>query len=89
MSTKPKKKSEQPLVRIDAADKAVLDQLSAKTGESTPKLLHRAVSQLKKEIFFERMNSAYADMKNDRKAWKVEEEDRALFDQMIADGLED
>lgn len=51
MTSRLSKQKKQPLVRIDSADKAVLDQLTAKTGESTPRLLHRAVRSLKKEIF--------------------------------------
>ena len=81
------KGTKQPLVRIDLADKAVLDQLSAKTGESTPRLLHRAVTQLKKEIFFEQMNNAYKDIREDKAAWKAELEERALFESTVSDGL--
>ena len=77
----------QPLVRIDQADKATLDHLSAKTGESTPRLLHRAVTQLKKQIFFEQMNDAYRDLKSDKKSWQTEVEERALLDRSIGDGL--
>ena len=82
-----KDKNKQPLVRIDSADKTVLDQLSAKTGESTPKLLHRAVTQLKKQIFFEQMNGAYQHIRNDKSAWQQEKEERSLFDKSVGDGL--
>lgn len=41
------KEKSKPLVRIDYAHKSVLDQLTAKTGESAPRLLHRAVTALK------------------------------------------
>jgi len=81
------KDKKQPLVRIDSADKAVLDQLAAQTGESTPRLLHRAVTQLKRQIFFERMNGAYQHIRTDNQQWAVETEERALFDKSSADGL--
>ncbi len=81
------KKQQQPLVRIDPADKTVLDQLSAKTGESTPKLLHRAVSKLRREIFFEQMNSAYKSLREDKSAWEAEHQERRLLDNAIEDGL--
>ena len=77
----------QPRIRIDLADKIVLDQLSAKTGESTLRLLHRAVTKLKKELFFEEMNSAYKDIRADKAAWKIEQDERAIFDKSIGDGL--
>jgi hypothetical protein len=82
------KEKKQPLVRIDSADKDILDQLSDKTGESTPKLLHRAVRSLKKEIFFEQMNGAYRDMRKDKAAWDVEVAERALFDKSVGNGME-
>lgn len=82
------KDKKQPLVRIDYADKAILDQLTAKTGESAPRLLHRAVTALKKEIFFEQMNNGYRDLRNDKLAWAAELEERALFENSIKDGLE-
>lgn len=82
------KEKKQPLVRMDYADKAVLDQLTAKTGESAPRLLHRAVTALKKEIFFEQMNNGYRDLRNDKQAWAAELEERALFENSIHDGLE-
>ena len=83
-----KNKKQQPLVRMDLADKAVLDQLTAKTGESAPRLLHRAVLALKKEIFFQQMNEAYTDIIRDKAAWTVELADRQLFDNSVSDGME-
>lgn len=82
------KEKKQPLVRMDSADKAVLDQLTAKTGESAPRLLHRAVTALKKEIFFEQVNNAYKDLRQDKQAWAVELEERALFEKSIQDGMD-
>lgn len=83
-----KDKKQQPLVRMDMADKAVLDQLTARTGESAPRLLHRAVVALKKEIFFQQMNEAYADIRSNTAAWAEECAERSLFDNSIQDGLE-
>lgn len=82
------KEKKQPLVRMDYADKAVLDQLTAKTGESAPRLLHRAVTALKKEIFFQQMNSAYKAMRNDTEGWEAEQADRKLFEKSVHDGLD-
>jgi hypothetical protein len=81
------RKTAQSNVRIDLADKQVLDKLAAETGESHPKLLHRAVEQLKRKIFFEKMNRAYREMKKDSKLWATEEAERKLFDNAAGDGL--
>lgn len=85
-STK-EKKQPQPLVRIDAADKIVLDQLAAKTGESSPRVLHRAIMQFKKQLFFAQVNGAYAAMKQDPEAWEAELSERAVLDNTASDGL--
>ena len=84
-----KEKKQQPLVRIDLADKNTLDILSVKTGESTPRLLHRAVVQLKKAIFFEQMNNAYRGLRSNSEEWQSEKEERAIFDNSLGDGLTD
>jgi hypothetical protein len=78
---KHQKKHKQCLIRMLYADKATLHQLSEKTGESIPYLIHRAVTQLNKQMFFEQMNAAYRDLRLDESAWQLEEEERALFEQ--------
>jgi hypothetical protein len=50
-------------------------------------LLHRAVTQLKKQIFFDQMNSGYQKLRSDKAAWDAELEERALLDKTIGDGL--
>jgi hypothetical protein len=89
MSSSIRDKKQQPLVRIDSADKAILDKLSMKTGESTPRLLHRAVTQLKKAIFFEQMNGAYRGLRANSEEWQLEKDERALYDNSLSDGLTD
>ena len=81
------RKTAQANVRIDVADKQVLDKLAAETGESHPKLLHRAVEQLKRKIFFEKMNRAYREMQTDPGLWATEQAERNLFDNAAGDGL--
>lgn len=83
-----KNKKQQPLVRMDFADKAVLDQLTARTGESAPRLLHRAVLALKKEIFFQQLDEGYGDLRENAAAWTQETAERSLFENASKDGLE-
>lgn len=75
----------QPVVRIDAADKLILDQLVAETGESLPKLLHRAIVQLRKQVFFDDVNAAYSDIRSNETLWVAEEKERALYDVTLSD----
>ena len=80
-------KKQQPLVRMDAADKAILDILTAQTGESSPRVLHKALTRYKKEMFFERLNKGYNNLRQDTKQWKSEQSDRDVFDKSSGDGL--
>ena len=82
------REKKQPLVRLDAADKIELDKLAAKTGESVPKVLHKAISAYKKQQFFSQMNEGYSNLRNNKQAWDAELKDRALFEKSIGDGFE-
>jgi hypothetical protein len=79
----------QLLVRIDPKDKAILDALSTRTGESGPRLLHRAICKLKQDLFFDELNEGYAALRRDPEAWSKYQEDNALFDHAVADGLQE
>ena len=81
------REKKQPLVRMDAVDKIELDKLAAKTGESVPKVLHRAISAYKKQQFFSQMNEGYRNLRNDKEAWEAELKDRKLFEGSLSDGL--
>ncbi len=73
MTKSVKERKAQANVRIDMSDKLVLDKLAEQTGESHPKLLHRAVEQLKRKIFFDKMNRAYRHIQDNPKLWKLEQ----------------
>jgi hypothetical protein len=79
----------QLLVRIDPKDKSVLDELSKRTGESGPRLLHRAISKLKHDLFFQELNEGYNTLRQNPEAWADYERDNTLFDRAVADGLTD
>jgi hypothetical protein len=82
------RKPPQTNVRIDQIDKDILDKLAAETGESTPKLLHRAIDQLKRKLFFEKMNRSYRQIReNDPKLWNKLQEEQDLFENAARDGL--
>jgi len=80
-------RGQSPNVRINPEDKAVLDQIAQQTNESHPRLLHRAIELLRRQRFFEEMNSAYSEMRSDSKQWRTEMEERELFDAAVDDGL--
>jgi hypothetical protein len=80
-----KEKQQQSLVRISAADKAVLDELSKKTGESMPRLLHKAVTQLEQKLFCDEINAAYEEMRRNPQLWSIEQDERKLLDNATSD----
>lgn len=77
----------QSLVRIDIADKTMLDQMTAATGETAAKLLHRAIVSLKKELFFGRMNDAYRGLQENETIWSQEQAERKIFENASCDGI--
>ncbi len=81
------RKASQANVRMDVADKQILDKIAAETGESHPKLLHKAVEQLKRKMFFEKMHQGYREIQADPKLWAIEQAERKLFDNAAGDGL--
>ncbi len=84
---KTESKRQQPLVRVDAADKETLEELAAMEGVSTPRILHRVIQKYKRDMFFDRLNRGYQNMKEDPKLWAQEQADRKLFESSIGDGL--
>jgi predicted transcriptional regulator len=76
-------------VRIKPETHAKLRELATKAGESMPDTLERAIDALYRRQFLEDVNRAFAALRNDPKAWKAEQDERAILDGAIADGLED
>jgi hypothetical protein len=76
------------MVRINESDKDTLDKLSAQTGESLPKLLHRAITAFKRALFFDQINRTCREMQeNDPEAWAAYQAECGLWDKTVADGL--
>lgn len=88
MNKPPAKERKQPLVRLDAADKEILDSLVAQMGESSPRVLHKALTRYKKELFFERLNKGYSQLKKDSTRWSALQEERNVFEGASGDGLD-
>ncbi len=52
-------------------------------------VLDEAVEHYQRDKFLDEVNAAYATLRNDPKAWKEEQAERALWDKTLADGLKD
>jgi predicted DNA-binding protein len=78
-----------PNIRITPHSKAVLQSLARQQGKPMQAVLDEAIEHYQRDKFLDQVNSAYATLRNNPKAWKAEQAERALWDKTIADGLAD
>ena len=52
-------------------------------------VLDEAIEHYQRDKFLDEVNAAYAALRNDAIAWKEEQAERALWDNAVADGLND
>ncbi len=82
------RKVSQTNVRIDFEDKAILDKIAKETGESSPKILHKAIDQLKRKMFFEQVNRVSREIReNDPELLAFEDAECEMFDKASANDL--
>jgi hypothetical protein len=77
----------QATVRISERTRETLRDLARAADESVQAVLEKAVEEYRRRRFIEDLNASYAELKNDPVAWKAEQEERALLDGTLADGL--
>jgi hypothetical protein len=77
------------IIRVNKKDKKLLDQLAIKTGSSIPKVIHELIVDFKNRSFFVGLKSDYAKLKSKRGQWQEHSLDNKLFENAIADGLDD
>ncbi|MBX9947534.1 MAG: hypothetical protein K2Y39_00090 [Candidatus Obscuribacterales bacterium] len=73
------------LVRINPADKTLLQELANSEGESMPRILHKAIELYRREKFLKQVNEGYERLNSDqnslgndfreRKAWVVAQDE--------------
>ena len=74
-------------IRISEGSRATLRELSASQGEPMQTVLDKAIEDYRRKVFLERLNAAFQALRDDPEAWKEEEEERALFEGTLMDGL--
>ena len=57
-----------------------LRELAARAGESMQAILDKAIEEYRRKCFLEEVNRAFVTLKRDPEAWKVELEERAIWD---------
>lgn len=67
----------------------MLRDLVYDTGEPTQTVLVNAIDAYRRQVFFDRVDAAYAVLQADPVAWQEELDERAEWDATLLDGLED
>lgn len=75
-------------VRISESTHQLLRSLAKQAGESMQDVVEKAVEHYRRKAFLEGLNSDFRSLREDHAAWEEEEEERALWDNTLQDGLE-
>lgn len=73
-------------VRIDAKTHKLLHEIKKISGEPMQTILSKALEHYKKVEFWNEVNSAYENLKSDRKSWREELDERKLWAKTLKDG---
>lgn len=76
-------------VRVKEETRGLLRELAREHHEPMQEVLAKAVEQYWRQWILEETNAAYARLRGDARGWAEIEEERALFDNTLPDGLED
>ena len=80
--------SRAPNVRISATSHELLRQIAEEEGESMHAILDKAIERYRRERFLRSANEDYQALKHSPQAWDQELQERAPWDQTLADGLD-
>lgn len=75
-------------VRITKQTHQQLTTLAKENGVSMQAVLDKAVEAYRRQSFLEALNNDFATLKNKPKEWVEEIEERKLWEQTLADGME-
>ena len=75
-------------IRIDEQALAVLRELARRQRQPVQTVLKQAIDSYRREKFLEEANAAFAALRNDPEAWREEQQERQIWDQVAQDGLE-
>ena len=83
-----KAESRAPNVRISPHAHELLRQLAEEEAESMQAVLDKAIERYRRERFLRAANTEYEALRRDPKAWKQELQEREIWQQTTADGLD-
>src|SRR3982750_207282 len=80
--------SRAPNVRISANSHELLRRLAEEEGESMHAILDKAIDRYRRERFLRSANEDYQALNASPASWQQELQERACWDQTLADGLD-
>jgi hypothetical protein len=75
-------------VRISEQSRKLLGELATQEGMSMQAILEKALEMYRRHRFLEATNAAYAALRQDHDAWEAVQQERAMWDTTLEDGLE-
>jgi len=77
-----------PTVEISEASHRMLQELTERTGQTMAVVLDQALNAYHRQLFFDRVNTGYAELRADPTAWAEHLAERRQWDATLADGLD-
>jgi molybdopterin synthase catalytic subunit len=75
--------------KISERSKKIVREIVHETGESQIAVIEHAVLAYHREWRMQKINEAYAKLKQNKNSWKEELKERSILDKTSDDGLED
>jgi hypothetical protein len=75
-------------VRISSTSYQILKSLSKGKGQTMQSVIDHAIEDLRRRKVLEATNLAFSALKADRAAWQEESDERDLWENTLADGVE-
>jgi hypothetical protein len=75
-------------IRVNDRTHSRLKEIAKREGKSMQEILDKLLDNECREQFFNDVNAAYANLRNNPEAWKTEQAERELFDNTLSDGIE-
>ncbi|HDQ41726.1 MAG TPA: toxin-antitoxin system protein [Desulfonatronum sp.] len=76
-------------IRISSSAHAMLKQIAKDEAEPMQSVLDRLLRKYRAEQLLHKTNAAFAQLRNNSEEWEQELEERAAWDQALADDLKD
>jgi hypothetical protein len=75
-------------VRITEATHRLLQELAKQSGQTMMDIVDKALDAYRRQVFFEKLNAGYAELRADPNAWAEVERERKEMDGTLMDGLD-